>query len=334
MDKRNITKFKKSLRDGIEKIGTFYSSGSGIQKKHMSVWDLEQETLDSYAAVFKKVLSGTKEKNLFEIGVDADRQDGFSKDSIDQVMEVMADKAPLEGRFVVMAAAVTGDENACIYCICPAVEVRPGLAYDEKQKLFVDRSLGWAAKAPVMGFMYPCLEEEGADLNKAILFASKKEYMADDLLTELFGAGSVMTGEEQKRAFKALVEESLGRDCSFDRVADILEQVGDAGRALMEKGEDDGLGSAELDRIIKDPDSKAFRERFDDAVGHAGTLSADCICDKGRMTVISDAGKLVSEGEQAQLLRTEVIDGIEYLLVPLSGDVTVNGIRVLKKRDV
>ena len=72
-------------------------------------------------------------------------------------------------------------------------------------------------------------------------------------------------------------------------------------------------------------------EKFEEAIGHAGTIFPDCVCDKGRLTVETDAGKVVSGREGAQLLRTEVIDGIEYLLVPMSGEVTVNGIRVLKK---
>lgn len=330
----NIKIIKKFLNEKLERIGLSYVSGkTTIQESSVHAWNLEQETLDAYAAILKKVISGTREKTLFALPVGEGRQE-LLRDK-DQVLSILCEKAPVEGRFAAMAAGCTfDDQEVAICCICPAKQVRPGLSYDEKQKLFVDKSLGWAIKAPVMGFMYPFIDDEyGVDLNRALLFSSKKEYMPEALLQELFGTGSVMTEKEQKEAFKKIVEGCLARECSFDRVTDILEQVEDAGRALEEKGQDKALGSAELGRIIERAggSAKDFEEKFEEAIGHAGTIFPDCVCDKGRLTVETDAGKVVSGKEGAQLLRTRVIDGIEYLLVPMSGEVTVNGIRVLKK---
>lgn len=332
----NIKNIKKFLNERLEEIGLSYVSGeTKIQETDVHAFSLEQETLDAYAAILKKVISGTKEKTLFSIPVDAKKQESL-RDK-DQVLTVLCEKAPVEGRYAAMAARCTFDDlEAAICCICPAKQVRPGLSYDEKQKLFVEKSLGWAIKAPVMGFMYPFIDDEyGVDLNRALLFASKKEYMPEALLQELFGTGSIMTEKEQKEAFKKIVEDCLSRECSFDRVTEILEQVEDAGRALEEKGHEKALGSAELGRIIEKAggNTEDFEEKFEEAVGHAGRLSADCVCDKGRLTVETDAGKVTSGKEGAPLLRTKVIDGIEYLLVPMSGDVRVNGIRVLRKKE-
>ena len=133
----NIKIVKKFLNEKLERISLSYVSGrTTIQESSVHAWNLEQETLDAYAAILKKVISGTREKTLFAVPVVGEGRQELLRDK-DQVLSILCEKAPVEGRFAAMAAGCTfDDQEVAICCICPAKQVRPGLSYDEKQKLF------------------------------------------------------------------------------------------------------------------------------------------------------------------------------------------------------
>ena len=74
---------------------------------------------------------------------------------------------------------------------------------------------------------------------------------------------------------------------------------------------------------------KTFDRVYDEAVGEDDSpLIAENIQDTKHMVVKSLTMKLNVKSESTDLVETRVIDGREYLLIPIADDLEVNGIRI------
>ena len=57
---------------------------------------------------------------------------------------------------------------------------------------------------------------------------------------------------------------------------------------------------------------------------------AENLVDTSKVEVKSPSMKISVKADMAGMLRTRVIDGLEYLLIPVSDELEVNGIRILQ----
>ena len=94
------------------------------------------------------------------------------------------------------------------------------------------------------------------------------------------------------------------------------------------------LGQHEIRQILYDSgaDEEALG-RFDKAYGEiagedSAPLLAESVAAPKKLSVKSESVRLDVDAEAADLVETRVIDGIEYFLIPVTDNVTVNGIRI------
>ena len=134
-----------------------------------------------------------------------------------------------------------------------------------------------------------------------------------------------------------MVEQTLGPDCSFENV----RNLNDAVSALIEENKDSGepvqIEKNEMRRLLYENGADQstmsdFDAAYDEAVGEGVPLMAENLIDTAKLEVKSPALKISVKSEMADMLKTRVIDGMEYLLIPVTDELTVNGIRILKTR--
>ena len=59
---------------------------------------------------------------------------------------------------------------------------------------------------------------------------------------------------------------------------------------------------------------------------------AENLVDTSKLEVRSPSLRISVRSEMADMLKTRVIDGMEYLLIPVTDELEVNGIRILQTR--
>ncbi|MDD6363293.1 MAG: DUF4317 family protein, partial [Lachnospiraceae bacterium] len=82
----------------------------------------------------------------------------------------------------------------------------------------------------------------------------------------------------------------------------------------------------------RDALEERFQEVFDDTVGEGNTITAQNIAGRSVMEIKSPSVKISVTTEASSMISTRVIDGREYLLIPIQDDLELNGIRLLTKR--
>lgn len=214
--------------------------------------------------------------------------------------------------------------------ICPVKQEKPALRYVPSDSIFHERAPEWLASAPTLGFLFPLYEGGAADVNTILFFSKDCNDAHADFLKTAFNVEAEMPAAEQTDNFQALLAQSLGSECSLDIVQEMHEVVS----GLIEEQDKDAeplmLAKQDVARILSDGGIsaervEAFQDGFDKTFGAGAVLPAVNIVTPKQFKVDLPSVSIKVDPKQADLLETRVIDGRSYLLIPIEGDIAVNG---------
>ena len=216
--------------------------------------------------------------------------------------------------------------------VCPVKQEKPVLRYVPSESLFRDRVPEWLAGAPALGFLFPLYEGGAADVNAMLFVTKEKKDAHEAFLKAAFNVEAVMPAAEQTDSFQALLAQALGTECSLNVVQEMHEAVSE----LIEEQQKDKdaeplmLSKQDVARVLSDAGvseerTEAFRQGFDATFGANAALPAVNIVAPKQFKVDLPSVSIKVDPKQADLLETRVIDGRSYLLIPIEGDIAVNG---------
>ena len=217
--------------------------------------------------------------------------------------------------------------------LCPVKVTKSGLYYDEYEKKLVARSSGFEIKNPDVGFLFPAFNDRLPDVHNILYYARTEDDRYPDFQEQLVGGVMPPSETLQKGLFAYLVEKSFGRDCDFANVNAV-------NTALNDLVQTDPEGALEKDRIrnlFKESGAsedvlERFDEAYDEGVTSVGTLKVGNVGGGNNVELKSATMKIQVQSEAAPLLTSKVINGQEYVLVPIQDGLTLNGIALKNAR--
>lgn len=220
--------------------------------------------------------------------------------------------------------------------ICPVKQEKTALRYDPTDSIFHQRAPEWLASAPVLGFLFPLYEGGAADVNTILFFSKDSNDAHEAFLKAAFNLEAMMPAAEQTETFQTLLAQSLGTECSLDVVQEMHEVVS----GLIEEQDKDAeplmLSKQDVARVltgggVSADRVEAFQNGFDATFGAGAVLPAVNLVTPKQFKVDLPSVSIKVDPKQADLLETRVIDGRSYLLIPIDGDISVNGQPVFTK---
>ena len=214
--------------------------------------------------------------------------------------------------------------------VCPVKQEKPALRYLPTDGVFHERAPEWLASTPALGFLFPLYEGGAADVNTILFFSKDCNDAHADFLKAAFNVEAEMPATEQTENFQALLAQSLGTEFSLDVVQEMHEVVSGL---IEEQGKDDEplmLSKQDVARMLTDGGVsedrvEAFQKGFDATFGTGTVLPAVNVVTPKQFKVEMPSVSIKVDPKQADLLETRVIDGRSYLLIPIDGDIAVNG---------
>ncbi|MBR0387172.1 MAG: DUF4317 family protein, partial [Clostridia bacterium] len=185
----------------------------------------------------------------------------------------------------------------------------------------------------------PLYEGGSADVNTMLYFTKDRNDMHAEFLKAAFSVEADMPASEQTDNFQALLVQTLGTECSLDVVQEMHEAVSE----LIEEQQKDRdaepvmLSKQDVARVLTDAGvsgekAEAFGKGFDATFGAGAVLPAVNLVTPKQFRVDLPSISIRVDPKQADLLETRVINGRSYLLIPIEGEIAVNGQPVFAKR--
>jgi len=221
--------------------------------------------------------------------------------------------------------------------ICPVKQDKPALRYWPADQLFHQRPADWLACAPALGFVFPLYEGGAADVDTMLFFSKDKNDAHADFLKAAFNVEAEMPAAVQTETFQALLAQSLGTECSLNVVQEMHEVISEQIEEQDKDAEPLRLSKHDVAKVLTEggvsPERvEAFEDGFDKTFGAGAVLPAVNVVAPKQFRVDLPSVSIKVDPKQVDLLETRVIDGRSYLLIPIDGDIAVNGQPVFANR--
>ena len=236
------------------------------------------------------------------------------------------------------------DESDEIYeyllcAICPVILSKPGLGYLEELNEIGPRIRDWVVNVPDAGFLFPAFTGRSTDIHSTLFYTRNTKQPPVELIEGLLGCHKKMTATEQKEVFRSVLEDSLGEECSYETIKEIHDKIQDKIALVEEQEQDDESEPFELSKesiksILKDSgvsEEKLIKtdQIYEEKVGDSNHLYAENVVDKRKFEVKTYDVVLHVKPEKAVKIKSQIIDGQKYLVIPMDDNenVNVNGIQ-------
>ena len=358
-------------RSNITKIHGCYVNVHGelVSAFTLSMGLLPEGEQEKYLELLKKGISGRMGKTLSDLSfstaqvADSDehrllmrlRDSGLEdEEAVQTLYEKIAGSLHLADNYLILLAADRYDvpfrsrdgfrqeegseqQFSYILCsICPVKETKPVLRYDSAEGKFHERGTDWVAAAPEVGFLFPAFDDRAANIYNALFYSKDTAQLHQEVIDAVFRVQEApMSPQEQQNLFAAALTETLEKDCSYDVVQAVHEQL--RGRIQEHKESRDPepltLSVREVGDVLTGsgvPEEKveAFQDQCRRQYGQDAALNPRNIIEAGKFQITTPEVKITVPPEYSYMVEARIIDGRRFILIPADDGVEVNGIAV------
>ncbi len=360
LDKNNFSRIYGCYVNSNREIISWVDASMGLMR---------QEEQEMYLGLLKKSLSGALGKNLVDVVFSTQQVADSDEHRLLQTLRQTELKDPAsretlcrkiiecidmgETNYLILLAADAYDVphrgkddelqhdasnevfKYFVCSICPVKAPTLELRYDLDQSEFHSSSTGYIASPPELGFLYPAFDGRSANIYNVLFYSKNAAELHEEVIDALFRVEPPMSAEEQKNAFGSALADALDKDCSYDVVQSVHEQI----RARIEDHKESrdpepleltasDVGGILANSGIADEQIEAFQRECDAQYGENAALNPNNIIESKKFEITTPEVKISVAPENSYMIEARVIDGRKYLLIPADDGVEVNGIGV------
>lgn len=350
-DMRELRKVIKNSDSVVEKVYCLYVDAENqvFYEKLRRLSEMDAPERGRHLDILTGALSTAIGKKAFPVWLKEQNQDLIALKGLEWTDKelfqsfrdtVLSDYSHLEPYYAVAARVVydvptktkdnayVGDSDTVystlVFAICPAKLSGAELGVHDDNIEELERR--WVIKRPELGFLYPSFDERGENRNEVMLLG--KDPAADHLILSLFQMKEQdipASVEEQQEKFEGLIGDL---DIDMETAATLSKAI--AEKAAEDKDTDE-IPKETIRRCAKNAgvDVTDFEEYYENNVG-ATKLTEAALVGKN-LTIETGDFKLSIPTEKSDYIRTKKVDGVNYILVPVDGNILVNGVSTALK---
>ena len=348
-------------------VGCFVNeNGDIIYKITQSIALSDSVVSEKLLGVMKKALSGSLGTNLTDIAFSTKQVTDSAEHKLlmDLVKSELRDSAILDGfynkvketiklesNYVILLAKDTYDvfrktsdgESAdstetfsyIVCAICPVKTMPEAITFREADSQFHAVSIGSLLSSPELGFMFPTFDDRRTNIYNALYYTKSVSESYPEFNRQIFASEPPMPPKMQRAAFNECLSDALAEECSYELVRSVHAQVAEMIEAHKESKDPEplvmtkstvremlsGCGVAEekLDKLS---------EAIDESFGANAELSPKNVVPVSKFEVSTPEVTIKIDPEHRDLVTTQVINNVKYVMIKVTGDVEVNGINI------
>ncbi|WP_026835705.1 DUF4317 domain-containing protein [Eubacterium xylanophilum] len=372
MNKKEIAEIRKEFNkndNGITRITGCYVDFEKNKRLDFkeAFYSLPDEEMHKYVDIMKKTLSGTLGKNLLNMEFPTEEEtseDGSQKFLYELVQSKLCDDALLDklydkiietynydGEYLIILIhdtydipTITSDgvENFdaseyvydFILCsICPVKLSKAALYYNRQKNSIEEHMRDWIVQAPANGFLYPAFNDRNMDIHNILYYTKNSDETDIEFSENMLRCTLPIPAKEQKEVFSTIVEESLGRDCEFEIVRNIHDNLAEMIAEKADEPEPVELDKEDMKKLLinsgaTEESVEKFAETFESSVAEGQSFVASNITNQRKFELKTPDVTINVSPERTDLVDTRIIDGKPCIVIECNDNVIVNGIRV------
>ena len=360
MKVKDLARIRRRLRAEKNNIRSLYGcyvneKGEVISEQEESISLMAEDEAEQYFSLLRKSLSGRIGKNILELSFPTDYVRGDEHFRLlselrntkledpqlrEELFRLIREAKPVEeGSYVILLSTESFDVPArgeeeggsfryLLCCVCPVKENKASLCYQARDRRFSDSGRRLALASPSLGFLWPALEDGGANLYSAMTLAGGEGYEA--FIKGVFDCDRPSLPAEQKSLFGEALRSAMGENPSFEDVMAVTEQLGLYLNAEQEeKGKEPVSLSPEalcdlIGQKVELPETERFCETCREILGEEASFNLENLWTA--RGVIELPGLKISMTEEGRnRIRSEKLNGKPVLIIQAGDGLQLDG---------
>ena len=316
--------------------------------------------------IMKKAISGSLGTNLLDLEFPAEAPTTSDKhkllsdlrgsylkneDALRYFYQRVIDSVHFEGSFAILLASDNYDvfsytndgekadsSEIFSYIVCAVCPVKPldaGLCYNQYDTSFRSLEQHTLLCPPEIGFMFPAFDNRSANIYGTLYYTKSVTDVHAEFIENIFGLDFPMSANEQKQSFDNCLKETLTDECDFNLVRSVHDQIAEMVQEHKDQKQQEPLklSKKDLKGVLEycgiDSDKvEQFGERFDEQFGKNAEVAPKSIVDVKKFQVSTPDVSIKVNPDRTDLVSTEVINGVRYILIRANEGVEVNGVNI------
>ena len=364
---REIKRRFRPERCNIQKIvGCFVGENKQILYRISQTVGMDSVVTDKLLSTMKRAISGTLGVNLTEVPYSTKqvtespehkllmtlRQSALGdKDALEAFYAKAIETLEFDSPYAILLAndvydvpsfSKDGEEDGSsevfsyIVCaICPLKSLPEAIRFNESDSLFHAINTSSVLSTPELGFMFPAFDDRRTNIYSALFYSKNlgKSYPA--FKEKLLASEPHMPPKAQESTFCDILSDTLKEECSLEVVRSLQAQAKEMIDAHKESKSKEPLTLTKegvkhmLEGCgIDEEKLSALSESFDESFGQNAVLSPKCLIKTDKMKVEMPEVKINVSPEYRDKISTQVIGENKYVMIKVTGPLTVNGINI------
>lgn len=373
MNEKEIGEIRRRVRRDRSNMSAIY--GCYVNDKKEIVTEYRQFTgvmseneAERYFGLMKRTLSGTIGKNLIDVSFRTDqvadspehkmlmdlRATALKDDALRRsFFKKIIDTVNMDDGYLILAGcdsydvpfktredelqpARSDETYTYLLCaICPIKQTKANLHYVAENKAFHDGGIAQVAMAPALGFLFPAFDNRGTNIYNALFYTHDSAQSHQEFVDTLFHVHMPKPAAEQKKSFEALLAASLEKECAFEVVQQVHDQLCQCIELHKEaKVKEPLLVSKEQVKSVltqcgvSEQHVAKFSVDYDETFGFEAELHPKNIIDNRKFEIKTPDVSIRVAPNRSDLIETRIIGGVKYILICAEEDVEVNGVSI------
>ena len=339
-----------------------------ISQFRQSTGIMPENEADKYFGLLRKTLSGGLGRNLIDITFKTAQVAGSPEHKLlmdlrssrleneeirEEFLKKVIDTVSLEGNYLILMGCDSYDvpfkskDDALqpdsaeetyqyILCaVCPVKQTKATLHYVPEEKLFHDGAMLQQVGPPAVGFLFPAFDNRATNIYNALYYTRDVKSSQEALVEAVFNAPIPMPAAEQKKSFEALLQTSLGEQCSLDVVQNVHDQLCQRMELHKESKVPEPLtvGKEDVKEVlsacgVSEEHVAKFSVDYDAVFGFEAELHPKNIIDSKHFEIQTPDVVIKVDPTRSDLIETRIIGGVKYIMICADENVEVNGVSI------
>lgn len=339
-----------------------------ISQFRQSTGIMPENEADKYFGLLRKTLSGSLGRNLIDITFKTSQVAGSPEHKLlmdlrsgrleneeirEEFLKKVIDTVSLEGNYLILMGCDSYDvpfkskDDALqpdsaeetyqyILCaVCPVKQTKATLHYVPEEKMFHDGAMLQQVGPPAVGFLFPAFDNRATNIYNALYYTRDVKSSQESFVEAVFNAPIPMPAAEQKKSFEALLQTSLGEQCSLDVVQNVHDQLCQRMELHKESKVPEPLtvGKEDVKEVlsscgVSEEHVAKFSVDYDAVFGFEAELHPKNIIDSRHFEIQTPDVLIKVDPTRSDLIETRIIGGVKYIMICADENVEVNGVSI------
>ena len=357
-DQSNISNIMGCLVNGEKEIVAQFDQSTATSSS---------EDTELLLSVMKKVLSGGLGTNLLPLEFSTAQVSDSAqhrllmqlrasackdKDALTRFYQNVIQSVSMDGSYVILLTADRYDvfSNAAdgeralesdhvfsyiVCCICPVKPSHGGLSFSPQENALRAVGIRSVLGAPALGFLFPAFDDRAANIYGTLYYTRDISDVHPAFIENIFGTDLPLSASEQKDGFGACLTQSLADECEFEVMRSVHGQIS----AMVEEHKNAReeqpltLSRENLQTVLQycgvdEEKVEQFGERFDAQFGADAHIAPKSIVDTRKFELNTPDVSIKVNPDRTDLVSTQVINGVRYIMIRAGNGVEVNGVSI------